>query len=76
MACRRFALKSRLKETCTSDQNRRKDIMIINGYTRTCGVMGNPVEHTMSPAIHNTLAEELGENLAYVPFRVPAGLLR
>ncbi len=47
--------------------------MIINGYTRTCGVMGNPVEHTMSPAIHNTLAEELGENLAYVPFRVPAG---
>ena len=26
--------------------------MIIDGYTRTCGVMGNPVEHTMSPAIH------------------------
>ena len=47
--------------------------MIINGYTRTCGVMGNPVEHTMSPAIHNTLAEELGENLTYVPFRVPEG---
>ena len=47
--------------------------MIINGYTRTCGVMGNPVEHTMSPAIHNTLAEELGENLVYVPLRVPKG---
>lgn len=45
----------------------------INGYTRVCGVMGNPVEHTMSPAIHNTLAEALGENLVYVPFRVPAG---
>lgn len=47
--------------------------MKINGYTRTCGVMGNPVEHTMSPAIHNTLAEETGENLVYVPLRVPKG---
>lgn len=47
--------------------------MEIDGYTRTCGVIGCPVEHTMSPAIHNTLAENLGENLVYVPFRVPAG---
>ena len=47
--------------------------MKTDGYTRICGVMGNPVEHTMSPAIHNTLAESLGENLAYVPFRVPKG---
>ncbi len=31
--------------------------MKIDGYTRVCGVMGNPVEHTMSPAIHNTLAQ-------------------
>ena len=45
--------------------------MEINGYTRTCGLIGNPVEHTMSPAIHNTLAEAMGENLVYVPFRVP-----
>lgn len=44
--------------------------MSINGYTRTCGLIGNPVEHTMSPAIHNTLAEAMGENLVYVPLRV------
>ena len=44
--------------------------MSINGYTRTCGLIGNPVEHTMSPAIHNTLAEAMEENLVYVPFRV------
>ena len=44
--------------------------MKINGYTRTCGLIGNPVEHTMSPAIHHTLADALGENLAYVPFCV------
>ena len=47
--------------------------MEINGCTRTCGLIGNPVEHTMSPAIHNTLAKALGENLVYVPFHVPEG---
>jgi len=48
---------------------------MINGYTRTCGLIGNPVEHTMSPVIHNTLAEETGENVSYVPFHVPTGSL-
>lgn len=47
--------------------------MVIDGHTRTCGVFGNPVEHTMSPAIHNTIAENMGENLVYVPFHVPTG---
>lgn len=47
----------------------------INGYTRTCGLIGNPVEHTMSPVIHNTLAEATGENLNYVPFHVSGGYL-
>lgn len=49
--------------------------MMINGYTRTCGLIGKPVEHTMSPAIHNTLAGEMGIDLVYVPFCVPAGHL-
>lgn len=48
----------------------------INGYTRVCGLIGNPVEHTMSPAIHNTLAGALGENFVYVPFRVPKSHVR
>lgn len=47
--------------------------MVIDGYTRTCGLIGSPVEHTMSPAIHNTLAEAMGQNLVYVPFHVQAG---
>ena len=47
--------------------------MMIDGHTRTCGVIGNPVEHTMSPAIHNTLAKRLGHNLVYVPFHVEEG---
>ena len=29
----------------------------INGKTRTSGLIGNPVEHTLSPLIHNTLAK-------------------
>lgn len=47
--------------------------MEINGKTRTCGLIGNPVEHTLSPMIHNTLAERLGHNLVYVPFPVETG---
>lgn len=50
--------------------------MAIDGYTRTCGLIGSPVEHTMSPAIHNTLAEAMGQNLVYVPLHVQAGHVR
>lgn len=46
---------------------------MINGNTRTCGLIGNPVEHTMSPVIHNTLADMLSHNLVYVPFHVEEG---
>ena len=49
--------------------------MSINGCTRTCGLIGNPVEHTMSPAIHNTLAGAMGQNLVYVPFHVQPELV-
>lgn len=49
--------------------------MALNGHTRTCGLIGNPVEHTLSPVIHNYLAQETGVNLAYVPFHVGTGLL-
>ena len=49
--------------------------MQINGLTKTCGVIGNPVEHTLSPIIHNHLAELTGVNMVYVPFRVEEALL-
>ena len=44
--------------------------MRIDGRTRVCGLMGYPVEHTLSPLIHNMLAEDLGHHLLYVPFSV------
>ena len=47
----------------------------IDGYTRTCGLIGNPVEHTLSPAIHNTLAELTDTKLCYVPLKVEEGQL-
>ena len=43
---------------------------MLDGYTRTCGLIGNPVEHTLSPLIHNHIAEKMGDNLVYVPFLV------
>lgn len=49
--------------------------MTIDGNTRLCGLIGNPVEHTVSPAIHNFLADKTGRNLAYVPFHVGTGQL-
>lgn len=42
----------------------------VNGCTRTCGLIGNPVEHTLSPLIHNSLSEITGKNMVYVPFLV------
>lgn len=48
-------------------------MITIDGHTRVCGLIGNPVEHTSSPAIHNTLAEIYGHNLVYVPLKVESG---
>nr|MBF0222912.1 shikimate dehydrogenase [Desulfobulbaceae bacterium] len=44
--------------------------MAINGATHIYGIMGNPVTHSLSPAMHNAAFAELGLNCAYVPFPV------
>jgi len=46
--------------------------MQIDGKTKTCGLIGDPVAHTLSPVIHNTLAQTRGDDLVYVPLRVEA----
>ena len=43
---------------------------IISGKTRVCGVIGDPIEHTMSPVMHNAAFKELDIDYLYVPFRV------
>jgi shikimate dehydrogenase len=42
----------------------------IDAKTRLCAVIGNPVEHSLSPLIHNAAFEETGLNIRYVAFRV------
>lgn len=44
--------------------------MTVNGETRVLGIIGNPVRHTKSPAIHNFISEKLNLNMIYVPFEV------
>ncbi|MBR2122579.1 MAG: shikimate dehydrogenase [Lachnospiraceae bacterium] len=44
--------------------------MRIDGHTLVLGLIGDPVEHTLSPLIHNTFAEKLHINSAYLPFHV------
>ncbi|MBW1711155.1 MAG: shikimate dehydrogenase [Deltaproteobacteria bacterium] len=40
------------------------------GKTGLCGVIGDPIEHTMSPAIHNAAFTRMGLDYVYVPFLV------
>lgn len=44
--------------------------MEINAHTKWCGVIGNPVEHSLSPSIHNAAFRECGLNYVYLAFRV------
>ena len=43
---------------------------VISGRTRLCGIIGDPIEHTMSPVMHNAAFERMGIDYLYVPFRV------
>lgn len=47
-----------------------KSITDIKPSTRLCAVIGNPISHSMSPAIHNRAFAELGLDYVYVAFRV------
>lgn len=45
--------------------------MTLDGSTELYGIIGNPVTHSLSPAMHNAAFRALGMNKVYVPF--PAG---
>ena len=44
--------------------------MGISGKTRVCAIIGDPVEHSLSPMMHNAAFKELGLNMVYVTFTV------
>ena len=44
--------------------------MLANAKTILCGIIGKPVDHSMSPAIHNAAFEKLALNYTYLAFNV------
>jgi 3-dehydroquinate dehydratase/shikimate dehydrogenase len=47
----------------------------IDSETEVYGVIGDPIEQSLSPAIHNASFRQLGLNKVMVPFLIPAGTL-
>lgn len=47
-----------------------KDIRSVGVNTKVCAVIGNPIEHSLSPAIHNAAYEVLGLDFVYVACKV------
>lgn len=45
----------------------------VGGATRIAGIIGSPIEHSRSPAIHNAAFEAVGLDWVYLAFPVAAG---
>lgn len=46
---------------------------MLSGHTRLAAVIGHPVRHSLSPAIHNAAFDELGLDWVYLAFDVESG---
>ncbi|MEA3342308.1 MAG: shikimate dehydrogenase [Chloroflexota bacterium] len=49
---------------------------MIDGHTQLVGLLGWPVEHSLSPAMHNAAFDALGLNWRYVPLPVRPGRVK
>src|SRR3990170_1629400 len=49
--------------------------MAISGKTRVCGVIGDPIAHTLSPTMHNAAFNHLKLDFIFIAFRVKAAQL-
>ncbi len=45
--------------------------MTVNGKTKTYGILGNPVAHSLSPVMHNAAFAATGIDGVYLPFPAP-----
>ncbi|UCC58151.1 MAG: shikimate dehydrogenase [Candidatus Bathyarchaeum sp.] len=50
--------------------------MKSSGKTRVCAIIGDPVEHSLSPVMHNAAFKELKLNMIYVAFTVTRNELK
>lgn len=50
--------------------------MKISGKTKVIGLFGYPVEHSLSPAMHNAAFEHLGLDCCYVTFNVSPDMIK
>lgn len=50
--------------------------MNVSGKTRICALIGDPVEHSLSPVIQNAAFKHLGLDYVYVAFNVKADRLK
>lgn len=50
--------------------------MVIKGSTKVVGLIGEPVEHSFSPPMHNEAFKTLGLDYVYVPFNVSPNNLK
>lgn len=50
--------------------------IVVDGKTRLLGLLGNPVEHSVSPVLHAALAAKHNDNYAYLAFRVEGEQLK
>jgi len=48
----------------------------VEGTTRVVAIFGDPVDHSLSPRMHNAAFAELGLDYVYVPFRTTEAHLR
>jgi shikimate dehydrogenase len=46
--------------------------MNVSGKTRIVGIFGSPIEHTLSPAMHNAAFAKMGLDMFYLAFHVSA----
>ena len=42
----------------------------IDSHTQLYGIFGNPVEHSLSPILHNAVFKKLGMNAVYLAFKI------
>ena len=48
---------------------------MITGKTNVVGIIGDPVEHSLSPPMHNAAFKHLKMDYVYVPYHVKKGML-